>query len=806
MKKRVGLSFCLFVFLTYCFAQVPSIGVQGDQLYCGESPMPILTQIDLNSTGGTLLPSVYVQIISGYQAGQDLLTLDGNHFNISTSWSVVEGRLSLIGPATLSEYEDALRDVKYQSSVGNFTEDKVFAINLGDANFLPATGHYYRYVSQQGISWTNARDDAAEMTFFGLQGYLATITTIEEVELTGEQSPGTGWIGASDSTTEGIWRWVTGPEEGQIFWEGGVSGGAPSNEFSFWNNGEPNNFGDEHYAHITDPSVGILGSWNDLQVNGDPPGPYHPQGYVVEFGGMPGEPDINVSGSTIIRTPKVEIDTEELCDEGTFSINLSSNTEEIIWYETPSSSAIINTGNTYQDYITSTTTYWIAAYLDGCSGGPRIPVTVTVNNSPQANSLEIVQCDDELLDGISQFNLESYIPQIIDGNSDDIIPSLETTFYMDSELTSAIPSANYINIANGQVIYASVYNPIMNCQSTSEVSLFVQTGTPNEAAIELCDDFISDGFTFFDLSLADEDILQGAPPGSVVSYYETYSEALLGINQLPTNYFNQIPFEDAVYAKVQNSVDCVGISVVHLTIKEIPLVNDFEQVYYCRELYPETILLEADVQEGIPNNFEYLWSTGETTMAIQVNESDEYSVLITKPGGCTARKVIRVLESETALVEEVTIDGFGDRSTITIMVSGSGDYEFSLGDPSGPYQDSNTFYNVTAGIQTIFIRDVKGDCGISSEDISIVGYPRFFTPNDDGQNDTWALKGYNSRFPFNGIVRIFDRQGKLLTELSESNQSWDGTYQGNKLPSSDYWFIAELVNGQKFTGHFALKR
>ena len=65
-----------------------------------------------------------------------------------------------------------------------------------------------------GISWTEARDAAAARTYYGLQGYLVTITYEEEKQLTGEQASGTGWIGGSDNETEGTWRWVTGPEAG----------------------------------------------------------------------------------------------------------------------------------------------------------------------------------------------------------------------------------------------------------------------------------------------------------------------------------------------------------------------------------------------------------------------------------------------------------------------------------------------------------------------------------------------------------------------------------------------------------------
>ena len=186
------------------------------------------------------------------------------------------------------------------------TGEKFFSFNIGDANYLPSTDHYYEYIADPGISWTDARDAAAARTYFGLQGYLATLVTQEEADFSGSQAQGVGWIGASDATTEGDWQWVTGPEAGTPFWSGGVGGTttAPFN-FAFWNSGEPNNVGNEDYAHITDVSVtSTPGSWNDLP-NAGGGGAYAPQGYVVEYGGSAGDPVLNLTGVTTITIDNI---------------------------------------------------------------------------------------------------------------------------------------------------------------------------------------------------------------------------------------------------------------------------------------------------------------------------------------------------------------------------------------------------------------------------------------------------------------------------------------------------------------------
>jgi len=167
MKYAVVILF----FSVYCFSQdLPNISATGNQLYCGEAPMPIVTSISIvgqNGAQGTL-QEIFVQISAGYTIGDDLLILTGTHPNISVTWATGQGLLTLTGPATYVEFENAIADIRYLTSEANFTEDKSFSINLGNASFLPTTGHYYRYVSDIGITWTEAKAAAESENFFGL--------------------------------------------------------------------------------------------------------------------------------------------------------------------------------------------------------------------------------------------------------------------------------------------------------------------------------------------------------------------------------------------------------------------------------------------------------------------------------------------------------------------------------------------------------------------------------------------------------------------------------------------------------------
>ena len=192
---------------------------------------------------------------------------------------------------------------------------------------------------------------------------------------------------------EGTWRWVTGPEAGTIFWLGAVGGFPQNGLYTFWNTGEPNNLGGEHYAHITDPSIGILGSWNDLPNTGstDPNSEYHPQGYIIEYGGMPGEPTINLSASTRIETPKSTITEGVSCDAAIVELSVDTNVDTILWFDSETATTPIHTGAIYNASVTETTTFWVLTAFAGCTGGARTPITATVYGLPETEDITIVQ-------------------------------------------------------------------------------------------------------------------------------------------------------------------------------------------------------------------------------------------------------------------------------------------------------------------------------------------------------------------------------------------------------------------------------
>lgn len=431
-----------------------------------------------------------------------------------------------------------------------------------------------------------------------------------------------------------------------------------------------------------------------------------------------------------------------------------------------------------------------------------------VNPIPVANNISILQCDEDgIPEGFTLFNLTNHLNEITDN-----IAANTLEFYL--SLSDAQNQENPIdgnafdNFFNPQIVYTRVTNASTGCVNFSEISLEVSTTASNNARLELCDtDGTEDGLMAFDLTAANATVLAGAPADLELIYYETYQDALLETNPIPTTYTNTVPYNQTIFGRVENANACYGISAIELVVFELPNIVTEHGTIYCLNTFPETITLTGGLIDDLPNNYYYTWSTGETTSTVEVDAPGNYTVRVTNTNGCFKERTVTVLPSNVAEILAIEVTDASQNNTISVIVdtNSQGDYEYALDDSNGPYQDSNTFSNVPPGLHTVYVRD-KNNCGTVEDLVSVIGFPKFFTPNQDRLNDYWQVYGITEQFQANSVIYIFDRYGKLLIELDPLSAGWDGTYNGEKMPTSDYWFKVKLEDGRTFTNHFTLKR
>ena len=709
----------------------PSIIATGNQNYCTNSSVPIVTSVSITDAdvSDNTLGTVSVQISEGYVFGADQLQLTGTHPNIVSSWDANQGKLLLngisgsSGTATFAEFEAAIIDVIFLTTQTVFTEDRQISINLGGANYLPSTGHYYFYEESLNITWLSARSAAAAQNYFGLQGYLATLTSIEEAQLSGEQASGTGWIGASDELNEGTWRWVTGPEGlensgiGRPFWQGTFNGGPINGEYSKWNTNEPNQSGNEDYAHIVSPTLAgaIPGSWNDLANITQTSGPYQAKGYIVEFGGMPGDPIINLSASTTINTPRLNFSDIQGCENQVLTLSLNTNIEGIEWYETATSSTVINTGDTYTTTFSESTILYISSNFPGCAFQNRLPLNVTINDTPVANTVSPqFICDDDN-DGFWDFNLDALRATILGTQSAiDFNVSFHTTEI--DALTSSVsnPLANsYQNqVAYTQeTVWVRIENTInTNCFSITsfDIAVFEQPmATP--FIYQLCDNAAdgdaTNGEVIFNLPSINSEILGAQDPTQfTVSYYLNATDANLGLNPLPSLYTNTTANTQDIFVRVQNnsSTDCYATATLTLQVDEIATAN----------AVPPQLICDDDNDGFWDFNLEDLravvlgtQSATDFNVSFHNTESDAMTSSVTNPLASSYQNQVAYTQETLWIRIENTIntDCF-DIANFTIDVFDQPfpiAYVYELCDDSADGDDTNGFVNFPLSPTTI---------------------------------------------------------------------------------------------------------
>lgn len=313
--------------------------------------------------------------------------------------------------------------------------------------------------------------------------------------------------------------------------------------------------------------------------------------------------------------------------------------------------------------------------------------------------------------------------------------------------------------------------------------------------------------TNYSLSQLDAAILGGQSVLAYgVAYFSSLPDAVNHNNGLSKTDFALAFGNNAVYAKVYllNNLNCYDIELLAISLFSPP---DFmiEETYF--------ICQNGSVLISLPSTFSsYIW-TDETTPSstiigtnsmISISQPGSYSVTVSETHGsmtCSTTKNFSVANSNPATFLDIKTHDFSDNNTITVEVTGDGDYEFSI--DGFTYQDSNFFSNVKSGQYTVYVRDKNG-CGIIQRNVYLLGYPKFFTPNGDGYNDYWHVN-FSMKEP-NMLVNIFDRYGKFITNFDGLKSGWDGKLNGKPVPSDDYWFVITRQDGTIFKGHFTLKR
>ena len=517
------------------------------------------------------------------------------------------------------------------------------------------------------------------------------------------------------------------------------------------------------------------------------------------------------------------ITADEVCfgDTTQFAVNTSTPPTSIVWdFGDPTTGANnASTDINASHVFSSAGVFTVNATITSGATVNTASVEVTIFSIPTVTSpVNLVQCDDDT-DGFSDFNLEEANTLISTESPAPTITYFEDQINAEAN-TNAISNPTVFSNSTMSTVWARIENT-NGCFTTAEVNLqVISTNIPSDLMITFnqCDDAIdgdsTNGISLFDFSSATSQVLNALLPETnlTVAYYETIAEALAEINSIdPTNYRNtSTPFNQQIVVRVDNTLnDCFGLGYhVTLNVTNTPIFDLASTAIVCLSATVPTISIENPA-----DTYTYEWRNElnqviGNTEEVEVFSEGLYTVTASSGVNCTTSKSIQVSAiPSTELVDfnnsNIQIQDNSNNNTITVNTNNlpTGNYEYAL--DAGDFQTSNVFSNVPAGLHIVTIKELE-NCLEGKTEVSLIGIPNFFTPNNDGYNDTWQVSGISFQPASN--VYVFDRFGKLIAILDPLGPGWDGYYKGNPLPSTDYWYKVELEDGRILKGHFSLIR
>ena len=447
----------------------------------------------------------------------------------------------------------------------------------------------------------------------------------------------------------------------------------------------------------------------------------------------------------------------------------------------------------------------------------------------------IIKCSDQIA---TMYDLTQRASQITNSDSSIVLTYFESQQDLDINNSILDPTSYTSNtLAKTILVLATATNQCAKTIPLELTTILYPNLNANPSPLEECE-IDNNGFDYFDLSLREPEILNGLNPADFdISYYEDETDAQSGNTNTiadPTNFENTTILTQNIYVRVKPKLNsCFRVVPLTLIVNPVPEIDILDRYVIC--LNKDDQMISSVTQTFLPTppidtqlsatiyNFQWYKGSieevnldpssfiipGATNSSYSPISEGTYTVLATiMASGCRIPASTEVVSSYPPETIEVTVTSelFSDNNILEVSVVGTGEYEYRL--DFGPWQRETLFENVRIGEHTIYVRDLL-NCNEITQKKIVIGYPKFFTPNGDGYHDTWNIVGMTMKS--RSKIYIFDRYGKLLTQISPTGEGWDGTFNGVQLPSSDYWFVLDYedpVTGKnnQLRAHFTLKR
>lgn len=370
-----------------------------------------------------------------------------------------------------------------------------------------------------------------------------------------------------------------------------------------------------------------------------------------------------------------------------------------------------------------------------------------------------------------------------------ISPNLDQFF--DTSTFNNLPPGNYDVIVQDELGCFVTFN-----FDITEPEAVVISIVPDSIFPEICEGELDGSFSI--------EISGGTPPYSVALDDPNGQYITGGIDQTNFDFSNLGGGDHIVY--VRDSEGCE--SEWNITFPDAALFDPLVDVtYVCVDNMPGNVVtVTVDEDETDTSQLDYSLNGGPyqtSNVFTNLPPSTANYILVRHTNGCIRSTDFFDIEAFDPLT--LNLEPGGLNEIVAITTGGTGGNQFTLNDED--YGWVNIFTITESGTYVITVTDSSGctrEATIVMEFIPIC-IPNYFTPNNDGVVDTWA-PGCAENYP-NLESSIYDRYGRKVAVI-KVGESWDGTYNGQELPTGDYWFVVLLNDGNnsEFVGHFTLYR
>jgi gliding motility-associated-like protein len=260
---------------------------------------------------------------------------------------------------------------------------------------------------------------------------------------------------------------------------------------------------------------------------------------------------------------------------------------------------------------------------------------------------------------------------------------------------------------------------------------------------------------------------------------------------------------------------CTSSDIVQVVFHNLPPINAGRDTALCKggsvQLHAVGTGTVSWTPVALVNNPNIInpTVTPDTTTTFTVNLTDQF--------GCKNSDNI-VVEVRNKTVADAGPDQVLGYVFITTMNANLTHlYEtgvWSLISGTGKFLDSTfakTEVNSLSSGKNKFLWTVtNGYCPVSHDSVLIVVndfiIPTLITPNMDGKNDYFVLRGLTTTLGKTELI-IFDRRGAMVYKNLNYDNLWNGVdYNKNPLPDDTYFYVIKTASGKSISGYIVIRR